>query len=631
MSSDPSTPSHPVRQTSHTAPLILEALAFLVLIAAVIYLFKTNPSSLHWTQGYNPTGSFLLSTLVAALPIVILLGAIAILRLKAHAAALAGLVTALLAAMFVFHMPARLAFTTAAYGAGYGLFPIVWIILPVIFLYDLTVKTGRFRTLQESLTGITADSRLQLLLIAFALGSFFEGTSGFGTPVAVCAAILISLGFRPLQAAGLTLLANTAPVAFGGMAIPLVALHGVTGIALLPLARTTATILVPFDVLIPFWLIWAFAGFSAMIEIWPPILVSGVTFAGTQYLMAAYSNPSLIAVAAAAATMVALITFLRFWQPRRTLSVDLTDITGQIRRHHGHSGAAIFKAWLPWLVLSLVVLLWGLPYISNSLDAHTTIKFAVAGLNKTIQRVPPVVPAPTAEAAIFNLNWLSATGTGIFLASILAGLLMGLGPRSLAAAFVRTIFNIRYTIVTIAAMMALGYITRYCGLDATLGLAFARTGALYPFFGTLIGWIGTASTGSDTASNVLFGSLQTHHRPPDRRLARAHGLSQRSRRRHGQDDRRSQRRRRQHRHTKLRPGRLHPPLRFLPHPSRSPPSPESPSPSSPTSRSSPPSSRTDRCALVPRSPHALTPHKRWGAPGLDSQTSEQHHTSTVSS
>jgi lactate permease len=485
----------PSARSSHAFSLALEAFAFLVLIAALVYLLKTNPAALHWAQGYNPTGSFILSTLVAALPIVVLLGAMAILRLKAHVAALFGLTTALLAAMLVFHMPARLAFTTAAYGAGYGVFPIVWIILPVIFLYDLTVKTGRFVTLQQSLTGITADSRLQLLLVAFALGSFFEGTSGFGTPVAVCAAILISLGFRPLQAAGLTLLANTAPVAFGGMGIPLIALHGVTGIDLLPLARTTATILVPFDVLVPFWLIWAFAGFGAMIEIWPAILISGVTFAATQYLMAAYSNPSLIAVIAAAATIVVLIAFLRFWQPRRTLSVDLKDITGQARRHHGHSGAAIFKAWLPWLVLSLVVLIWGLPQISSWMDAHTTVKFVVA--------------APTAEAAVFNFNWLTATGTGILLAALLAGLLMGLGPRSLAAAFFHTVFNIRYTIVTIAAMMALGYVTRYCGLDATLGIAFARTGALYPFFGTLIGWLGTASTGSDTSSNVLFGSLQT--------------------------------------------------------------------------------------------------------------------------
>jgi lactate permease len=507
-------PSSPSAQTPATAQRInpvllsLEAAAFLAIVAGVIYLFKTNSASLHWTQGYNPTGSAVLSTSIAALPLVILLGAMAILRLKAHLAAIAGLATALLAAMLVFHMPVRLAFTAAAYGAGYGVFPICWIILPVIFLYDLTVKTGRFATLQQSLTGITADSRLQLLLIAFALGAFFEGSCGFGTPVAVCSAILISLGFRPLQAAGLSLLANTAPVALGGMGIPIVALHGVTGLDLFALTRTTATILVPFDLLIPFWLIWAFAGFRAMLEIWPAILAAGATFAAAQYLMATYSGPWLVAIVSAAATIVVLVVFLRFWQPRRTLNVDLDDITGQVQKHHGHSAAAIFSAWLPWLVLSLVVLVWGLPRISAWMDAHSTVKLTVAGLHNAIHRVPPVVAAPTAEAAVFNLNWLTATGTGILLAALIAGLLMGLGPLSLASAFVRTVVNIRYTIVTIAAMMAIGYITRYCGLDATLGLAFARTGGLYPFFGTLIGWLGTASTGSDTSSNVLFGSLQ---------------------------------------------------------------------------------------------------------------------------
>ena len=499
----------PSAKSSRTATSAIEAAILLAFTAGALYIFSTNSASGHWAQGYNPTGHWQLSTLIAALPIVVLLGAMAILRLKAHVAAIAGLATALLAAILVFHMPVRLAFTAAAYGAGYGIFPVCWIILPVIFLYDLTCKTGRFVTLQQSLTGVTADSRLQLLLIAFALGAFFEGTSGFGTPVAVCSAILISLGFRPLRAAGLSLLANTAPVAFGAMGIPVVALQGVTGLGLLPLTRTTATILVPFDVLVPFWLIWAFAGFRAMIEIWPAILAAGTTFALAQYLMAAYSGPWLVAIVAASATIVVLVVFLRFWQPRRTLNVNREDITGHSRIQHGHSAVTIFKAWLPWLVLSVVVFVWGLPRISASLDAKTTVKLPVAGLHNVVQRVPPVVPAPTSEAAVFNLNWLSATGTGILLASLLAGLLMGLGPISLAAAFARTVYNIRYTIVTISAMMAIGYITRYCGLDATLGLAFARTGALYPFFGTLIGWLGTASSGSDTASNVLFGSLQT--------------------------------------------------------------------------------------------------------------------------
>jgi lactate permease len=497
------------RGLSPSASLTLEATIFLALLLGLVYLFATNPASAHWMQGYNPAGFWQLSTLIAALPIVVLLGAMGILRLKAHIAAIAGLVTALVAAIAIFHMPARLAFTAAAYGAGYGVLPVCWIILPVIFLYDLTVQTGRFVTLQQSLTGITADSRLQLLLIAFALGAFFEGTSGFGTPVAVCSAILISLGFRPLQAAGLSLLANTAPVAFGAMGIPIIALHGVTGLDLFALTRTTAVILLPFDLLVPFWLIWAFAGFAAMIEIWPAILLAGVTFAVAQLLMSFWSGPWLVAIVAAAATIVVLAVFLRFWQPKRTLNVNREDITGQARQAHGHTGTTIFKAWLPWLVLSLVVFAWGLPRFSTWMDAKTTIKIAVTGLHNVVLRVPPVVAAPTPEPAVFNLNWLSATGTGILFAALLAGLLMGLSPAQLARAFVRTVYKIRFTLVTIAAMMALGYITRYCGLDATLGLAFARTGPLYPFFGTLIGWLGTASTGSDTSSNVLFGSLQT--------------------------------------------------------------------------------------------------------------------------
>jgi lactate permease len=498
----------PAAHSFNAVSLTLEATAFLALLLCTIYLFATNSAGVHWPQGYNPAGFWQLSTLIAALPIVVLLGAMAVLRLKAHIAAIAGLVTALLAAIILFHMPARLAFTAAAYGAGYGFFPICWIILPVIFLYDLTVRTGRFVTLQQSLTGITADSRLQLLLIAFALGAFFEGTSGFGTPVAVCSAILISLGFRPLQAAGLSLLANTAPVAFGAMGIPIVALHGVTGLDLFGLTRTTAIILLPFDLLIPFWLIWAYAGFAAMIEVWPAILVTGVTFALAQLLMAFWSGPWLVAIVAASATIVVLVVFLRFWQPKRTLDVNLKDITGQVRQAHGHTASTIFKAWLPWLVVSIVVFVWGLPRFSAAMDAKTTIKIPVAGLHNVVLRVPPVVAAPTPEPALFNFNWLCATGTGIFFAALIAGLLMGLSPAELARAFLRTVYKIRFTIVTIAAMMAVGYVTRYCGLDATLGLAFARTGPLYPFFGTLIGWLGTASTGSDTSSNVLFGSLQ---------------------------------------------------------------------------------------------------------------------------
>jgi len=480
----------------------------LVLIAGAVYLFRTNPATGKWAQVYDPTGHWWLSTMLAALSVVVLLGAMAVLRIKAHVAAVIGLLTALAVAVAVFHMPVRLALTTTAYGAGYGIFPICWIILPVIFLYQLTVETGRFRTLQQSLANITDDGRLQLLLIAFALGAFIEGAGGFGAPVAVCGAILISLGFRPIQAAGLSLIANTAPVAFGSLGIPTIALHAVTGLDVLVLTRMIAIILIPFCILVPFWLVALYAGFRGMLEVWPALLVGGVTFAVTQGLMAIFTGPGLVDIAAAVATIVVLIVFLRFWKPKRVLNAKGQDITGLVRTRHEHSAGAIFKAWLPWLTLSVVVFVWGIPQFSQWMDRNTSIGIPVAGLHNFVQRMPPVSLAPTPEPAIFSLNWLAASGTGILVAALLAGFLMGLGPRSLLRALVRTAFTVRYTVITIAAMLGLGYVMRYCGLDATLGLAFARTGALYPFFGTLIGWVGTATTGSDTASNVVFGSLQ---------------------------------------------------------------------------------------------------------------------------
>ena len=489
-----------------SASIILACVA--ALAAGSIYLLKTNPHTNPWVQGYDPTGMWWLSTIFAAMPVVVLLGAMAIFHLKAHVAAVVGLLTALTMAIAVYHMPVRLALTTTVYGAGYGLFPICWIILPVIFLYQLTVKTGRFTALQESLTNITEDGRLQLLLIAFALGAFFEGTSGFGTPVAVCGAILISLGFRPIQAAGLSLIANTAPVAFGALGIPIITLAAVTGLDVISLTKMTAIILVPFCLLVPFWLIWVYAGFKAMLEVWPAILVAAATFSLAQYFMAANFGPSLVAIVAAASTIVVLITFLHFWKPKRVLNAQGEDITSQARQKFDHSTAHTFKAWLPWLVLSVVVFAWGLPQISKPMDKATTISVPVEGLHLSVSRIPPVVAKPTAEAAVYKLNWLAATGTGIFLAAILSGFLMGLSPIALWQTFIKTVFTIRFTVITIAAMLALGFITRYCGLDATMGLAFARTGALYPFFGTLIGWLGTATTGSDTSSNVLFGSLQ---------------------------------------------------------------------------------------------------------------------------
>lgn len=476
--------------------------AVLLVIAGACQLLLTNNPRLNWVQGYDPTGCWWLSALCAALPLVVLLGAMAFLRIPAHFAALAGLTTALVLVVTLNHMPVRLALTAGVYGAGYGLFPVCWIILPVIFLYRLTIKADLFDGLRQSLTSVTADSRLQLLLIAFALGALLEGASGFGTPVAVCGAILIGLGFSPLQAAGLALIADTAPVAFGSLGIPVMTLSAVTGLDQLALAKMVAILLVPFCVLIPFWLIWAYAGFRAMVEVWPAALVAGLTFSLSQLVVAFWMGPALVDIIAALLTLVVLVLFLRVWKPKQTMSAGKSEQTVQ-----GKSVSA-FRAWMPWGVLSVVLFCWGIPQFSHLLDTHTTVSFHVAGLDRVVFRVPPVVPAATSEPAVYKLNWLTATGTASLIGALLAGVLMKLGWRQMLAAFGETLVSIRFTVLTISAMMALGFITRYAGLDATIGLAFARAGALYPFFGTLIGWLGTASTGSDTSSNVLFGSLQ---------------------------------------------------------------------------------------------------------------------------
>ncbi|MGO9515537.1 MAG: L-lactate permease [Candidatus Korobacteraceae bacterium] len=494
-----------------------------VIVAAVIIL-KAPPLASPWPQNYDPTGHWWLSTLIAALPIVVLLGTLALLHIKAHFAALLGLSTGLATAVLVFHMPARLAATTAVYGAGYGLFPIGWIILNVIFMYQLTVEAGQFKVLQSSMTGITQDRRLQLLLIAFCFGAFFEGAAGFGTPVAVTAALLIGLGFKPLEASGLSLIANTAPVAFGALGTPIIALAKVTGMSEILLGAMAGRILAPFCILVPFWLIWAFAGFSAMVEIWPAILVAGVSFTIPQILVSNFHGPWLVNIVAAVISMICLIGFLFVWHPKKIWTFADEESKGA-RAAHGYSRSEITRAWVPWVILSVAVFLWGTQTGKTLMNtpekvfpslaawhtppsAITNPAFPVKGLNNLVQRVPPVVPKPAKEPAVFALNWLSATGSGILVAAILSGLVMGISIPNIFKIYGRTIVKVRFSLLTIAAMLGLGVLTRYSGVDATMGLAFARTGVLYPFFGTLLGWLGVALTGSDTSSNVLFGSLQ---------------------------------------------------------------------------------------------------------------------------
>jgi lactate permease len=461
-----------------------------------------------WMQVYDPVGHWWFSTIIAALPVVVLLCALALLRIKAHYAALLGLATALAVALWVFKMPAGMGLRTAVFGLLYGFFPIGWIILNVIFMYDMTCATGRFKVLQNSLMGITQDRRLQLLLIAFSFGAFFEGAAGFGTPVAVTAAILIGLGFKPLQASGLSLIANTAPVAYGALGTPLVALQTVTGLDLLKLSGMVGRILPFFSVLVPFWLLWAFCGFDGMIEVWPALLVGGVFFAIPQFLVSNFHGPWLVDVIAAVCSMAAVIVLLMAWRPKRVWGLEGHELDREARGKHGHTRPEVVRAWVPWVILSLIVFLWGLPSVKAFLDKLSIFKIPVAGLHNLIMRMPPVVVKPTPEGAVFNLNWLSATGSGILVAAIIAGFVMGFGPLAMLKQYGKTLYKVRFSLITISAMMGIGFMTRYGGLDATMGLAFARTGMLYPFFGTLLGWLGVALTGSDTASNVLFGSLQ---------------------------------------------------------------------------------------------------------------------------
>jgi lactate permease len=479
-----------------------------------------------WAQAYDPLGHWWLSTICAALPVVVLLGTLAVFRMKAHHSAFLGLVTAILVANVLFHMPIKMASITAMYGACYGLFPIGWIILNVIFLYRMTCETGRFKVLQQSMTAITQDARLQLLLIAFSFGAFFEGASGFGTPVAVTAALLIGLGFRPLQASGLSLIANTAPVAYGALGTPIVALAAVTGYSEFSLGAQVGRILPFFSVLVPFWLVSAYVGFQGMKEIWPAITVAGVSFAIPQYFVSNYHGPWLTDIIAALCSMICLVLFLKIWHPQRIWGHDgHHDEHREAHGTHGYGRGEVVKAWLPWVVLSILVFCWG-TYTGKKVmntpekvfsfmttwnippSAITNLQIPVVGLNKMVQRVPPVVPQPTVEAAVFALNWISATGSGILLAAVISGFIMGLSLRRMVVMWWKTVWHVRFSLLTIAAMMSLGILTRYSGLDATMGLAFARTGHLYPFFGTLLGWLGVALTGSDTASNVLFGSLQ---------------------------------------------------------------------------------------------------------------------------
>jgi len=468
-----------------------------------------------WQQVYNPFGNMIVSTALAAIPVVVMLVCLGLLHVKAHYAAGLGLLSAVVIAVFAFGMPADMAGKAAFLGGLSGLLPIGWIVLNIIFLQQLTQQNGSFQILQDSIAGITEDRRLQLLLIAFAFGAFFEGAAGFGTPVAVTAAILIGLGFSPLAASGLSLIANTAPVAFGALGTPVITLAKVHGYDLMAVTAMIGRQLPFFSLLVPFWLIWAFAGRKGMMEVWPAILVTGASFAVPQFLVSNYIGPELVDIIAAIVSMVCLVLFLRVWKPKKIwTSVSLkgheTDggEAGPAVAPTKHASAAVIRAWTPWLILTVFVFIWGLPVVKAWLNGIFAPSFPIDGLHNMIEKVAPVVPKPTKEGAVYQLLLLSATGTGILVSAIVGGLIMKYNPIQLVAAYGRTLWLVKFSLLTIVLMLALGTLTRYSGLDTTLGLAFANTGMFYPFFGTLMGWLGVALTGSDTASNVLFGGMQ---------------------------------------------------------------------------------------------------------------------------
>jgi lactate permease len=501
----------------------------------------------HWTQVYDPFGRWWLSTLVATLPLFVLFGLLVGLKIKPHWCAIAGALTAAIVAVVFFKMPLILAATSFGYGVAFGLLKIAWIVLAAVFLYDISVETGQFEIMKESVAGITADRRLQVLLVAFCFGAFIEGAAGFGAPVAIAGALMIGLGFRPFHAAALNLIANTAPVAWGSIGIPIHTLAVTCGLPESDLSATIGRILPFTAVIVPFWLVRTMVSWRETFEVFPAILVVGVSFALTQFFWSNYVDSSLVDIMGGVISIIAVMVFLKFWKPRKIWRFDYDERKNpialpaqEIDDSFGGQWTAedfdknqevrtyplgkVLKAWMPFGILSVIVLIWGLPPVKLALNLATTPAFKVLQADGTVRPGPPgwdvpylhnvvyrsspVVAKPTPEAARYDFNWLSATGTGCFLAAIISGLLLGLSPAGMARTFWHTLRRMRLAVIAISFMLGLGYVTRYSGLDAVLGLAFTRTGWAYPFFGTFLGWLGVALTGSDTSSNALFGSLQ---------------------------------------------------------------------------------------------------------------------------
>lgn len=484
-----------------------------------------------WQQVYDPMGHWMISTAVAALPLGVLLGLLALARWSAWQAALAGFLTASMVASLVFGMPARMIAASAFVGVSFALLRIVWLIVAAVFLYDVAVVTGQFEVMKSSVASLSSDRRLQAVLVAFCFGALMEGAAGFGAPVAISAAFLVGLGFSPFQAALLCLIANTAPVAWGGIGIPILTLSKVTGLDVRALSATSGRILPVMSLVVPFWLVRTMTSWRETSEVWFPLLIISGTFASIQFLWSNYVGFELVDIASSAAGMVAGVIVIRLWRPKsiwrfKTDVADCDQTSGDGvaagRASDPFSRWQVARAWMPFAILTITVLIWGIPAIKllgttsvkDWLDRQFSRKYDLAWLDRKVVKGEAVTGhenphAEDFERAQVDFTPLSATGTAVFLAALASGFLLRVSPAMMVRLFLSTIRRMTRAIAAIVCMLALGFVTKYSGMDAVLGLAFTRTGpVLYPIFGTLLGWLGVALTGSDTSSNVLFGNLQ---------------------------------------------------------------------------------------------------------------------------
>ena len=479
-----------------------------------------------WQHNYEPIGGSLgLSALVAAIPIVVLFVMLGVLRKAAWISALSALVSALIVALAAYGMPADLAVISTIYGAAYGVFPIAWIVFASIMLYRLAVDTGKFEIIKDSVGSLTDDRRLQAMFIAFSFGAFIEGAAGFGAPVAVSGAMLAGLGFNPFYAAGICLLANTAPVAFGSIGIPVTTLANVTGLPVLPLSGTVGMLCAMISIVIPGYLIVVMAGAKRALEVLPAIVACGVSFAAVQFYVSRTKGPELTDILSSLTCIVVMVAVLKLWKPASIMRLEGDQPVSVTKPRH--TAGQVFMAWMPYLLLVVFVLAWGersikptinelgnsvipatLPTTAGSADGMVATRLTVPGLHNQITRVEPVVPKPTPYAALYELNWLSASGTACFLAIIATALVLRVRPRQVVKTYLDTFKQLKFAILTIASMLGLAYLMNYSGMTSTLGLAMAASGGLFPFFSAMVGWLGVFLTGSDTSANALFGNLQ---------------------------------------------------------------------------------------------------------------------------